>query len=336
MSEHAPSFNGMVDALNAPFYLNGFFFAAGYLYIHREGFGDFVKRKAKQLLIPWAFFSLFIILSAQIVSFNAHDDLKTSLANNLLQIRLQGDEMWFVAALFVCFIPFYFLIKWFISAPAKSRKTIIATVFILFVLSKIFYTLGETEYIGGRSHRYIWHLEYIPRGLFLMFLGYLFRMRWEKTFDEKNTLIFRIFFWAGYLALAIVPQLTHHVFSMHGRIAYRYISSFIGMTAVISLAKTVKPNRYMRFVGENTITFYGLHGKLQSVLGQVLYRLLGQTYATICWGFEYSTAVLFAGTALAYGFALFSSVVLIVPAFLLLKYTPVLVGKPPRKKTERR
>lgn len=47
------------------------------------------------------------------ISFNAHESLFGELKWNFLQIRGQGDLIWFVAALFVAFVPFYFFIQWY-------------------------------------------------------------------------------------------------------------------------------------------------------------------------------------------------------------------------------
>ena len=53
MAEHAESMTGTMDKIIDPFYLNMFSFAAGYVYVHRRGFRDFLGRKVRQLLVPW-------------------------------------------------------------------------------------------------------------------------------------------------------------------------------------------------------------------------------------------------------------------------------------------
>lgn len=103
----------------SPFFLSAFFFAAGYVYKPKDNFRGFLYKKFRQLFIPWLVFSLFDILLSQIISFNQHESLLTELKWNFLQIRGLGDEIWFVAALFVAFIPFYLFIHWYESKHAK-------------------------------------------------------------------------------------------------------------------------------------------------------------------------------------------------------------------------
>ena len=63
------------------------------------------------MFVPWLVFSVFDIALSQLISFNVHESLLEELKWNFLQIRGQGDQIWFVAALFVAFIPFYFFIQ---------------------------------------------------------------------------------------------------------------------------------------------------------------------------------------------------------------------------------
>lgn len=104
----------------SPFFLSAFFFVSGYVYKVGDDFKGFIYRKTRQLLIPWLVFSIFDILLSQIISFNEHESILTELKWNFLQIRGRGDGVWFVAALFVTFIPFYFFIKWYDSQSQKS------------------------------------------------------------------------------------------------------------------------------------------------------------------------------------------------------------------------
>ena len=69
--------------------------------------------------MPWIVFSDLDSVHLKIITFNEHDSLLVELKLNYLQIRGQGDQIWFVAALFVAFIPFYFFIRFYESKPQK-------------------------------------------------------------------------------------------------------------------------------------------------------------------------------------------------------------------------
>ena len=111
MLSHLETRTNIWCAFYSPFFLTTFFFTAGYVYKPKGSFKEFFHSKSRQLFVPWLVFSVFDILLSQVISFNAHESLFEELKWNFLQIRGQGDQIWFVAALFVAFIPFYFFIK---------------------------------------------------------------------------------------------------------------------------------------------------------------------------------------------------------------------------------
>ncbi len=120
MLSHLEVKTALWQVFYSPFFLSAFLFVSGYVYIpEKKGFKKFLYKKFRQLFIPWLIFSLFNIFLSQILSFNAHRELFTELMWNFLQIRGQGDGVWFVAALFVAFIPFYFFINWYESKSDK-------------------------------------------------------------------------------------------------------------------------------------------------------------------------------------------------------------------------
>lgn len=111
MLSHLETRTDIWSTFYTPFFLTAFFFTAGYVYKPKVNFKKFMYAKFRQLFIPWLVFSVFNLSLSQVLSFNAHGSLSEELKWNFLQIRGQGDQIWFVAALFVAFIPFYFFIK---------------------------------------------------------------------------------------------------------------------------------------------------------------------------------------------------------------------------------
>ena len=110
MTNHTQFSTDRFDSFVTPFYLNIFSFAAGYVYCHRAGFSRFFRKKVQQLFIPWLCLSVLSIVSAGLFSLNRHAPVATRLFENLLQIHYRNDEMWYVAALFAAFLPFYFVV----------------------------------------------------------------------------------------------------------------------------------------------------------------------------------------------------------------------------------
>lgn len=106
----------------SPFFLTSFFFVSGYVYKPGRKFAKFLYKKIRQLFIPWLVFSVFDLLLSQVISFNTHKGFITELTWNFLQIRGKDDGVWFVACLFVAFIPFYFFIEWYENKRGGVRN----------------------------------------------------------------------------------------------------------------------------------------------------------------------------------------------------------------------
>lgn len=121
MLSHLETRTEVWSAFYSPFFLTAFFFTAGYVYKPKGDFREFIYKKIRQLFIPWLVFSIFDIGLSQLISFNVHESLLEELKWNFLQIRGQGDLIWFVAALFVAFIPFYFFIQWYENGLEEVR-----------------------------------------------------------------------------------------------------------------------------------------------------------------------------------------------------------------------
>ena len=181
MLSHLEARTDVWQAFYTPFFLSAFFFVSGYVYKQSDGFKQFLYKKFRQLFIPWLVFSVFNILLSQVFSFNVHTAFLPELAWNFLQIRGQGDGIWFVAALFVTFIPFYFFIKWyeFISQNGGHSKDTVAILiaWILSMISILYSRLLPEGIFPWGSAALPWHIEYIFQAMFYMVLGYIFQTK---------------------------------------------------------------------------------------------------------------------------------------------------------------
>ena len=290
MADHSAMMTDALDGFVEPWYLNMFSFAAGYVYLHRRGFGPFFRKKVRQLFVPWLIFSSLTIALAHVLSFNEHEPLLVELGKNLLQIQYYGSEMWYVAALFVAFLPFYFFIDAYErSALPRGRRE------LLFCLTAFALSLGSAWFSNFAPRDLFpwcrpevpvtlpWHLQYAFQAMFYMFLGYLFRNRWEEPFDRKNG-------WGrAALLLALHPLMVFlfpgllPFFGPRFRVLYLYLCAFVALAALTGLCKLLGANRHMLYVGRNTVIYYGLHGKAESLLQTLLQRLLPDLWNTVRW-----------------------------------------------------
>lgn len=320
---HLETASEVVYVFYASFFLKAFFFTAGYVHRHTDDFKGFMLKKVKCLFVPWLIFSVLNILLSQVLSFNEHNDLITELGWNMLQIRNHGDGIWFVAALFITFIPFYFIIKW--GEKSNKRVAVIGISFLLSLGSLIYTEVMNPALLPWNSVELPWHLEYVFQAMFFMVLGYYFRKEYEEKFDKYNTRVNRICLAVVYLVLVYVPYVCGIEFPNAIDIVYQYIREFAGVMLLIAVCKIVKTNGYVSYVGQNTLICFALHGKVLSVLQTIIRKLIPNLYETIL---ESSVA----SGIFAIVFAVVISVVLIIPAWIINNYLPWMVGRKKKKK----
>ena len=323
MAMHSEARTKPLDLLTSPYFLNIFYFTSGYVYRYREGFSEFIKKKARTLLIPWLVFGLFIVLSSHVFSFNEHGDLLTELKWFFLQIRNRDDHMWFLPTLFLAFIPFYFFAKNWDCRP----KTLWLPFALSLVSTCLSYYAPNDIFPWNVKDMPValpWHIELVFPAMFFMALGYVFRLQLEKEFDERNTPRNRCLLYALYLVSLAVMIAIWDKIGIGLSVVALYVRSFLGTAAVIALSKTVKTNRFISYVGSNTIIFYALNGKAESLLQVILKRVVGDTYE-----------VLLADTVLSSLFAvvlaLLTAALLLIPALIINRWFPFVLGKPKRR-----
>lgn len=331
MLSHLETRTEIWSAFYSPFFLTAFFFTAGYVYKLKGNFKEFLYSKFRQLFVPWLVFSVFNILLSQILSFNAHGSLLEDLKWNFLQIRGQGDLIWFVAALFVAFIPFYFFIKKYetisekvIGGDSKKCLIAIAVAWLLSFISILYTRLVPAETFPWNSTSLPWHIEYMFQAMFYMVLGYMFRHNFEGLLDEHNTSRTRIASVFLYVLIVYAPLFAKIEMPMMVDIIYRYVASFIGIFTLIMITKTVKSNRYVNYVGQNTLIYFALHGKVYSVIQTVLKKV-----ATGFYGMILNSTL--ASSIFCFALSLVLSVVLIIPAYIINRWLPFIVGRSKKK-----
>ena len=336
MLSHLESRTDIWSAFYSPFFLTAFFFTAGYVYKPKGNFKEFLYSKFRQLFAPWFIFSVFDILLSQVLSFNAHESLVEELKWNFLQIRGQGDQIWFVAALFVTFIPFYFFIRKYETISEKvigggySKKCLIAiaTAWSLSFISILYTWLVPAEVFPWNSTALPWHIEYMFQAMFYMVLGFMFRHNFEGMLDRHNTLLVRIVATTLYSLIAFIPFFAKIEMPMLIDVIYQYMASFVGIFTLIMIAKKVRSNKYVNYVGQNTLIYFALHGKVYSVIQTVLKKFATGFYTAVL----NNTAV---SSIFCLALSLVLSVILIMPAYIINRWLPFVVGRKREKTTIR-
>ena len=172
MLSHFESCPSFLRAFFTPFYLAIFFFCSGYVYKNGEEFVPFLKKKIRQLFLPWLIYSNLNIILSNIKSFKTHNSsFKTELFRNLLQIRYYDERLWFIPALFSAYLVFYFVIRRY--EEKKDLKGLLILCAVLAFLRKIYKEFMDPELLPWKLINLPWHIDYIPTALLFMVLGYL-------------------------------------------------------------------------------------------------------------------------------------------------------------------
>ena len=325
MITHLESCTEFLRIFFEPFFLTLFFFCSGYVYKDKNNFKEFFWKKIKQLFIPWLFFSCFIIFTAQIFSFHDHANLLEELKWNFLQIREMGDGIWFIPALFVTYIPFYFYIKRYEKSQNKYKDIIFLVISFMLSFISILYTwLMNPKLLPWNSANLPWHLEYIFQGMLYMYIGYIFKNKCEAKLDLHNKRLNRILLLVIYIVIRYVVYFNRIHFPMIIDITYNYLSEILGGIMIISFAKVIKSNKYISFVGQNTLLYFAFHGKIFSLIQVILRKMT--IYHTILNNTVYSSIF-----AIFFGIVL--SFILIIPSYIVSRYFPFLLGRKKQPKT---
>lgn len=326
MLEHLESITDELSCFLSPFFVLAFFFTAGYTHKPGQCFGEFFLKKLRTLFVPWLIFSVLDISLSQLVSFSEHESFMTELAWNFLQIRGHGDQIWFVAALFVSFIPFYFFIEWYNKKPiagAPRCAAFVALSLALFLLDVIYSNTMDAALLPWGTTALPWHIEYIFQAMFYMTLGYMFKCRWESAFDAVNHRAQRLMLAAIYILIVYAPYFTVIPESVF-RVFAVFIVPILGILLVVSVSKVIKPNKYILYVGQNTLIYFALHGKVFGFVEVILRRFASGFYSAVLSNTLYSNIF-------AVIFAVALSFILLIPTYIINRWLPFIVGR--RRKT---
>lgn len=239
-----------------------FFFISGYLYAYvryeRKGypsFKDFVIKKVKRLLVPFAFATLF--WSIPIRYFFLKHSVRQIIKNAILAVN--PDQYWFLLALF-----FVFIIFWFLSDFARKRPILCAFVLLLA------YYLGE--YCQTRFCNYFCIFSGISA---LPWFGIGFLLRTGKN-DAINRVPLVVWPALHMLCLCFWSYAQNSVMNYVAQTSIRFITGFFGMMAAFVLLNKLaegidwKDSRMASVLGRCMLPVYLFHYQIVYIVVDVL------------------------------------------------------------------
>lgn len=292
-------------------FLTAFFFVSGYCHKSSVSFKELIIKKVKGLLLPWFIFSNLNIFLSAVLSFKGDRNIGEELFWNFLQIRGIMDGLWFINCLFVAYIPLYFFAK------IRNKTTALCLSFLLSILSTCYsFYMDPNQFPWGNSNL-PWHLESAFTASFWMLLGFYFKQKYEAIYDKLVTKKMVPFVVGSYvLSVLFLLNLDKTIF----RELYRYVPSLFGVFFIVMISKKIQMNKYVGFVGANTLLYFAFHGKVLALIENIMHTKLSAFYETCLNNELYSSCLAIITTIVI-------SLVLIIPVKFVNRYLPQTLGR---------
>ncbi len=285
-----------------PIFLTTFFFVSGYLFKENAGFKSVFEQRTRTLLLPLLILGMIIIALSQFVTYNEPEPFHRIKA---LLCQTGRNDLWFIAALYVHSLLFYWLMHW-----SKTAQRLLVVSLLLFVAN-----VAYSIWLDG--FQMPWHITKAGFGCFYMGLGKVYK-QYERQIDaamSKKVLSVVVVSYILVLCFYDVP------ISYGGS---RYVIDSLlftsaGLLICVYVSKLVlHSNRLLLFTGANTLFYFAFHGKVYSFLQTVIARCLtvsgiGHTFIS-----DFGLGILIT----------FADALILIPfAMLVNKYGPQILGK---------
>lgn len=309
---HHVTFTPMVyRTFYAPFFLTAFFVVAGYTFSSERPFGQFFIRKCKSLLIPLFSLGIINILMSQILSFNQQEGFVQQVVDLFMQDGTSGHRLWFIAAMFIACILFY--------PVSKLNRVPFIGACVAFAIFNILFR----KYI---CHVYLpWHLSVIGMAVFWLGVGYFakkyIRESALRNFIESKTallMVSQVFFACLYISCSFLKVNYVGFSDFTERPAAYFLLNGLGTLFLICLCNQkhfMIVQRFLVFIGQNTLFYFAFHGKVQSVLLMLLTKVDVMNFME---NYYYISTPLL---------VVVEAIILILPGIVFKKIFPVFVGK---------
>lgn len=273
------------------FHMLAFFFISGMMLNHssamQKPYGTVVITKIRTMLIPLCFYELLGILR-DLIRFGFSQSIK-SFVYNTVSLRFNNGVLWFLFALFFAELICIPLIR------SLKEKRWIGLAAAVFLLASFF--LPETYYI-------LIVLRNIMRAVFFLLMGYLLESRMDRRNIPAAVIGFTV------LTLTTAFGLNTTIMSSElWKLPLFLLEAFCGTILVLQIGR-IPQLRFLRIVGENSLTIYGTHSLYYVVFGDWL-------------GVDFTAASLWEGFLVL----LLVTIAEIPTIYLINRFLPILAGK---------
>ena len=288
----------------SPMFLTMFFFVSGYLFKENCSFSKVFEQRTRTLLLPFIVLGLIMIALTKIITFNE----QVATRNQILGLLLQNGHnqiLWFIAALYIYSIIFYWIERFL-----KSEKKLLAFCFALYLINVLY-----AYWLQGPAVP--WHISGAGYACFYMALGKFYRhneVKIDLGFNKKILVLVAVLYFA-------TITLTGFTCSFYGS-KYAFdalILTIMSLILGVAISKHYfQKSNFLLFVGANTLFYFAFHGKIYSLLQTLIDKFL------IMLSVPHS---LLLNDVLGIIVTFLDALILIIPSLIVNKYFPFILGK---------
>lgn len=292
---HSCGFPVFGNAVTA-FYMPLFFFISGYVYKTGRSAGENIKRKLKQLLIPYVGFTLLLYAEHIFLAIIKHELTRENIImpllgaiysrgalyaefsrNDTFFFLISNNPMWFITAMAVSCVIFYLLVENFL---ANKKKRIIITVLLT----------GITIGFSYCPYLLPWSIDTAFAGALFMLLGaFLGQMSYYS--DENKSRFSPVFVILAGLVYCVLTEIAKPInmsirdYGYSGIVGAMWflMAALTGTIIFLWLCRYIEKFKFTRvfsMVGKHTYTIMALHF--------IFIKYLEKSYYLFHMTFEYS------------------------------------------------
>ena len=261
---------GMANTWIYSFDLPLFFVVSGICFHYRENFTEYLLKRLRRCLLPYAFFGIVIALVESRTGYLYETGLKTNFLRLIKQERYS--TLWFLATLMLASIIFYLIVR---LCRQKPWPVLIISV----VLGAVFVYLDQNH-----IRALYWNLDTAFIVLAFMAVGYFIKNsyglldRMLSAARIKKAGLIVIFFVLNALFYVLNLVISHTSLEMYwnsyGCYPIMLICAISGSLFAILLSSTIKFSP-LETLGRNSMTYFALHQSVVLWPLTLLFRKIG-------------------------------------------------------------
>lgn len=248
--------------LYATFFMQTFFFINGYCSNFKKPFKEFATQTLKTILLPAILFSAFEILLWGV------KDPEMEIISKLGHLIYHGSNFWFLNAIFIGRIIYWFLMKYIHNGFVKCSTCIIFTI------------IGVASF--GRVPN-LWDWQNALTCVFFLWFGQYFKKRNSSYTTSAFYTSFLYCFIAGYIAITLcflilglhLPAINLNIRVSLFEIPIYLILSIGGTFLYLLVTKKIDTNKFLEYLGYNSLIIYMIHGDILRITEKFYFSVIG-------------------------------------------------------------